>query len=380
MADTRWVPHAKRLVDQLVAAGAITDNAIERAFRDTPRHLFIHRGKTWGAGEARDRVVVGGTDASEDDLRLIYQDAVIEIKAGSTSSQPAVMARMLEDLGLRKDMQVLEIGTGSGWNAALMAAVCGGRHVFTIELDRELATTAARLFKQLGYAGVTVGCGDGALGYPPGGPYDGVLVTAACDDLAPAWLEQLADPGVILFPWRLHAGTNSTAAAALRLERSGEALEGRFTQCLHVAPLVSRHIACPPEQAPGAVPEPGGSGVVVSRVPMPEGCRARTKVWSLAFFLGLNLRPSARMLGDGVTVADLQAGELVRLAPPGADLELEGELGEHVESIIAGWQGLGSPGMEDYRLAVFSAAKPPEGEWIIRRRHFWYRVSLPAQP
>jgi protein-L-isoaspartate(D-aspartate) O-methyltransferase len=161
------------------------DDAAEAAFRQVPRHLFV----------------------PELPPSLAYSDESVVVKSGadgtpvSSSSQPTMMAIMLDQLGLRSGHRVLEIGAGTGYNAAVMAHIVGGAgRVVTVDIDAELAARASASLAAAGYGRVQVGCGDGALGFAGGGPYDRIIATVGAWDIAPQWLEQLAPGGRIVLP------------------------------------------------------------------------------------------------------------------------------------------------------------------------------------
>jgi protein-L-isoaspartate(D-aspartate) O-methyltransferase len=185
--DQRGGPDAARarLVDELRDSGRLTSRAVEAAFRAVPRHVFLPE--------------MGATEA--------YQDEAFVIKTGddgmplSSSSQPAIMAIMLEQLGLSRGSRVLEIGTGTGYNAALMAFLVGERgSVVTVDIDADLVARARANLAVAGYAQVVVICGDGGFGAPDHAPFDRIMVTVGAWDLAPDWLAQLGPGGRIVLP------------------------------------------------------------------------------------------------------------------------------------------------------------------------------------
>jgi len=190
----------EQLVAQLESSGTLRDPAIAGAFRAVPRHRFL-------PGRPLDEV---------------YEDSAIMTKVGarglplSSSSQPTIMAIMLQLLRPRPGNRVLEIGAGTGYNAALIAHLVAPRgRVVTVDIDPELAEQARANLTGAGVEGVQVAVADGAEGWPPAAPYDRVIVTASTDDLAPAWTEQLAGGGRLVLPLTL-AGPGQLCAAFVR--------------------------------------------------------------------------------------------------------------------------------------------------------------------
>src|SRR5262249_21279492 len=133
-------------------------------------------------------------------------------EAISSSSQPAIMAIMLEQFGLAPGQRVLEIGAGSGYNAALLAEVVGPTgQVTTIDLDEDLVAGAREHLASAGFDRVRVVCADGTFGDPASAPFDRVILTARAWDVAPAWREQLAQDGRLVLPLSIRFGELSVA-------------------------------------------------------------------------------------------------------------------------------------------------------------------------
>jgi protein-L-isoaspartate(D-aspartate) O-methyltransferase len=176
------------LVEQLLRRKCITAPEVEAAFRSVPRHLFLPQ--------------VSPEEA--------YQDQAIATKVVdgqylSSASQPAIVAIMLEQLGLRPGMRVLEIGAGTGYNAALMAHIVGSQgQVVSMDIDQDLAESAQEHLASAGYERVQIYCADGAEGYAETAPYDRIILTVSAGDIAPAWIEQLALDGRLLLPLALN--------------------------------------------------------------------------------------------------------------------------------------------------------------------------------
>ena len=173
------------LVDDLKKRGLFRTPDVEAAFRSVYRHLFLP-----------------GTPLQE-----VYSDRAISAKQDSegqwisSSSQPAIMAIMLEQLGLEAGHRVLEIGTGPGYNAALIASIVGesGR-VVTVEIDEDLAQAAREHLTLAGFERVQVDCADGAYGFPDAAPFDRIILTVGAPDITPAWWEQLKPDGRLVLP------------------------------------------------------------------------------------------------------------------------------------------------------------------------------------
>lgn len=164
------------MVNQQIIARGVHDEAVIQALRKVPRHKFVL-----------------DTYASE-----AYQDYPLPIGYGQTISQPYIVAYMTETLELHPSEKVLEIGTGSGYQAAILAELAA--QVFTIEIVKPLATQAADILKKLGYQNVTVRAGDGYQGWPEEAPFDAIILTAAPDHIPQPLLDQLAVGGRLILP------------------------------------------------------------------------------------------------------------------------------------------------------------------------------------
>ena len=135
---------------------------------------------------------------------LAYRNTPLPIEAGQTISQPLIVALMTELLEPQATDVILEVGTGSGYQAAVLAELV--EHVYSIEIIEELATSAAQTLKRLDYDNVTVRAGDGYAGWPEHAPFDGIIVTAAAEHLPPPLLKQLKPGGKLVIPVGEHQG------------------------------------------------------------------------------------------------------------------------------------------------------------------------------
>ncbi len=201
------------MVDRLQRAGAVRTAPVERTLRAIPRHLFLP-----------------GLP-----LKVAYADHAVPVKRGgggdpiSSASQPTMVASMLEDLRLAEGHRVLEVGTGTGYNAALLALLVGetGR-VTSVELDDDLARAARDHLDLAQVRNVTVIVGDGALGHAPGAPYDRIIVTAGADEVKTAWAAQLVDGGRLVVPIVDEHGVGSVIVFD---KVAGGMVRGRETPC-----------------------------------------------------------------------------------------------------------------------------------------------------
>ncbi|HEX7707606.1 MAG TPA: protein-L-isoaspartate(D-aspartate) O-methyltransferase [Thermoanaerobaculia bacterium] len=168
------------MVDRQIAARGISDPKVLSVMRTVPRHRFVPDEL---AGEA-------------------YADSPLPIGLRQTISQPYIVAYMTEQLRVREGMKVLEIGTGSGYQAAVLAEL--GTEVYTIEILPELASRSRKTLEALGYRNVHVRSGDGYRGWPEAAPFDRIIVTAAPDHVPQPLIDQLAGGGRMVIPVGRH--------------------------------------------------------------------------------------------------------------------------------------------------------------------------------
>ncbi len=164
------------MVAQQLEARGVRSPLVLAAMRRVPRHLFVPPGLQ----------------------KQAYEDHPVNIDCGQTISQPYMVAAMTELLDLRPEHRVLEIGTGSGYQTAILAELAG--EVTSIERHAPLAKQARLRLKDLGYANVEILCSDGTLGHPARAPYNAILITAGSPSVPPTLKEQLSDGGTLLCP------------------------------------------------------------------------------------------------------------------------------------------------------------------------------------
>jgi protein-L-isoaspartate(D-aspartate) O-methyltransferase len=282
-------------------------------------------------------------------LEQVYSDEALVTRVhdgrpSSSSSQPSLMADMLEQLRLRPGHRVLEVGTGTGYNAALIATITGVP-VVTVDVQPDVVADATAALARAGAAGdVTTLLADGYLGAPDHGPFDRIIATVGIGGVPPAWLDQLAPDGLILAPIE-HGGIQPCLAVTPDLRGRG-ALRSGFM--LAAGALHPR--ATPP--APITLPDPPRS------VPVPPV--AHSRYYELWFGLAARdarvERRSAEGLVEGVwpgpatacTVTEPGAGSVVvgldALYPVGAGDELVTQ----VRTLVEEWHALGGPAVWDW--------------------------------
>jgi protein-L-isoaspartate(D-aspartate) O-methyltransferase len=167
-----------------------------------------------------------------ENLDLAYADHAMPIACGQTISQPYVVAFMTEKLAVEPQHRVLEVGTGSGYQAAVLSRLA--REVISIERYRTLAETARVRLETLGFDNVEVVVGDGLAGAPEEAPFDRIMVTAAAEEVPPALIEQLTDGGVMVLPLGPHAATQSL----MKLTKTAEGLVQEDLIAVRFVPLV----------------------------------------------------------------------------------------------------------------------------------------------
>lgn len=172
----RYIKQRMKMVDTQIRARGIRDPRVLKALEKVPRHLFVN-------------------EALRDQS---YNDNPLPIDGGQTISQPYIVALMTEALELTGSEKVLEIGTGSGYQSAVLAELVD--HVFSIDRIASLAGNARRLLESLNYYNIAIRVGDGTLGWKDEGPFDAIMVTAGAPDMPKTLVEQIAVGGRLVVP------------------------------------------------------------------------------------------------------------------------------------------------------------------------------------
>ncbi|BDR12457.1 protein-L-isoaspartate(D-aspartate) O-methyltransferase [Vibrio sp. STUT-A11] len=205
-------PHADRLIEYLIASG-IKDQRVLDAIHHLPRERFV----------------------SQAMMHQAYDNNALPIGQGQTISQPYIVARMTELLELEPSSNVLEIGTGSGYQTAVLAQLV--ERVYSVERIKSLQWEAKRRLKQLDIYNISTKHGDGWLGWEAKGPFDAILVTAAAEVIPQALLAQLKDGGRMVIP------VGETEQQLLKIERQGAEYLSTVVEMVRFVPLVAGDLA-----------------------------------------------------------------------------------------------------------------------------------------
>lgn len=199
------------LVDEFTTrrGALVTDERVIASMRETPRHRFV----------------------PESQLSHAYEDQPLPIGHEQTISQPSLVAYMTQKLEPQADERILEIGTGSGYQAAVLAPLVA--EVYTIEIVKPLAETAQAAFRDLGYKNIHARTGNGYLGWPEAAPFDAIIVTCAPDEIPPALVEQLREGGRMVIP----VGPQGEVQELYLLEKTEGSIEKRAILPVRFVPM-----------------------------------------------------------------------------------------------------------------------------------------------
>lgn len=201
-----------QMVERQIAARGVRDPRVLEALREVPRHFFV----------------------SEDQKPHAYEDRALPIASGQTISQPYMVAIMTELLAPQPHHRVLEIGTGSGYQTAILSRLSG--HVITIERHPQLARMAEQVFSALGLINIDVRVGDGTEGLSGDAPFDRILVTAGAPSVPEALKQQLSDGGRLVLPVGPSGYQHLTV-----IDRFGNSFEQQEGEACVFVPLIGRH-------------------------------------------------------------------------------------------------------------------------------------------
>jgi protein-L-isoaspartate(D-aspartate) O-methyltransferase len=374
----------QRLLDRVLEQGAATAPLVVDALRTVPRHLFLPD--------------LPPEEAYQDDAIVTKRDE--DGRPISSSSQPSIMTIMLDQLAVHSGQRVLEIGAGTGFNAALLAHIVGEQgRVTSVDLDADTVERARENLDAAGCQDVVVVTGDGALGYPDNAPYHRIIATVGVWDLAPAWLEQLKPKGRLVVPLDLGGvqrtvaferdGDHWTSRSArpcgfMRMRgpsagpeknyRLGATVTLSLPQDRAVDPAALAEVLAGPPVATGTGTEPtarqlyDGLSLWLS-VREPRWCTLSEEVGSDPLVLRnppLTVPKSVATVGilgdDGVALLSRADGELTVLGY--GDEAVAGDLLAHVLA----WDAAGRPGTDGLRIDAYpSGSAFPGGDFVLNK-------------
>lgn len=372
----------ERYMEGLKESKAIKSEAVERAFRKVERHRLLEwfylegeKGECKYAGKRFAKQDFDPQNPEPELLEIIYSDWALLTKLNppSSTSQPALVANMLELLELERGMNVLEIGAGTGYNAALMQEIVGeGGHITTIDIQEDVAEQTKRLLRDASYDKIEVIAGDGAFGYPKNTPYDRIIATIGCPDISFTWVEQLADDGFMLIPLQ-HGGEGFDPLT--RIWKEDGKLIGRFVGSSGFMSIrgeleVKQRISFAKQRSLRSK-EPPAEYPLFGFLKELNGFR-RKKQWEkfLSFPLFMAIADE-RACWNGLYG---EKGDIVIKFKEGK-IALYGDeaLYQGLKNLHEQWEELGRPGLSDWRLEFLprkAAPETPKGEraWVIERK------------
>jgi len=369
-----------RYSGELKAVGAIESAAVERAFRTVERHrlleTFYHRG-----AEGTSTLEHDPGHPRRDHLTLIYADTVLATRhingrPASSTSQASLVAKMLEFLDLGEGMKILEVGAGTGYNAALLAEIVGDqRRVVTVDVLEDVVDQTRRLLAHAGYPQIQVLLRDGFDGAAEQAPFDRIVATVGCSDLSPHWVRQLADHGTMLVPLE-HANGHPLAL----LSKDGEGLRGRLVLRtgfipvrgpLHIEDLWEPGVVLADQAEVVREPDPG------PRLEARQPDQEPDDEDDFLFYLGLHDRRACHAR-EGPALSGGPDG-WAALAPDGMRWWKDVSLARELDRRYREWDARGRPAMGDYQISfapIGSDGDPPPGGWQIERRFYRERLTL----
>lgn len=386
---------AETIAAQLCADDVVLSDRVVEALRRVPCHRLVERFWLSTPGDPEEAVRFrefqsGGDDRDDEVLDIVYSDEALitrldsDGRPSSSTSQPSLVAVMLEVLDLGPGMRVLEIGAGTGYNAALIAEIINDPSlVTTVDIQCDVVADARRHLAAIGYGGIRVLCRDGSKGAPEHAPFDRVVATVGCPDISWHWVDQLAPDGLMLVPLQ-HGGPNSDPL--VRLHSTGSShLEGRVVTWAGFMPLQGELGGrFWPEPAYGTTGPPTSEyelfpALAEAPLTMSSFRSGRTAWWDFAYFLALEDR---RTLFSNVLELVDSSGSRCLVDDHGISVWGDHDLYDDLAAVYHRWERLGRPKLHDWhvRLTPRTTSRPLHGpenfEWVLDRPTSWQVNTL----
>jgi protein-L-isoaspartate(D-aspartate) O-methyltransferase len=396
------LPVPSSYIDSIAIDSPSLSTSIRDALKAVRRHRFLDG---WFHVDIIDRkldyryVTFDRNQPSEEALSIIYSNQALvtahdEVFPTSSTSQPSLVARMLQLLELDSGMRILEIGTGTGYNAALLAELSGEpSHIFTIECQQEVAERAIKHLREEGYGSIHVVQGDGFQGIADGAPFDRIIATVGCSDISPHWLKQLSPDGMMLIP--LNHGFSDPLARFTRDPKAPTRAVGEIVErsaFMRIQGLLEWGNPWRSFSIRGLAAEPLWVRPLPDHLEMSNPFHhpdAENNHWCFRFFLALCSR---ELWNDnrGYGLADPGNNSVVLITPDGlkaypatGNPDACERLYERLMAIHQRWTNLGWPAPADFQLTLIpkmqidASFADPMREWTIERPYFLETIRLP---
>jgi len=378
------------LLQRMRAKGALRARRVSTAFQRTPRHVFVSGVWPWG-WPGQPYVAVSEHHLTPEALRLSYEDAPLPLRPDRSLvlPQPSVIAHMLAALKVESGQFILEIGTGTGYTAALLARLNGRpERVVSVDIDSETVQQAARNLARTGMEAVQLGVADVAS-LQPDASYDRVLVSTGLSRLPCSLVAQVSDGGVLVFPWAAF-GARYHVTPLVRVQRVGTAMVGSVvTAACNFLPAcgeAGRDLGLLLDQF--RLDFHAAKCQVVALPPRltSDDAGLRTDAWhDFWFFARMQLSPEAKLVRwyDG-SVCGLSCGDGTGAAviPLGQCIAFAGERGasvcQRLHSLLGQWESLGQPNMADWTLTFSPSAEAQNS--IQGKEQTWCTLCVTHTP
>ncbi|RKZ25089.1 hypothetical protein DRQ20_05800 [bacterium] len=371
----------KKMIEDVKKKGFMKEKEIEKAFLKTPRHFFVPTLYEYEEGKWI-KYELDYENPQKEILEKIYRDmplvvAMKEDEVLSTTSMPTVMTMMIEEGKVKKKDRVMELGTGTGYNACVLANLTGER-VVSIEIIPEVAELARENIKRAGMEErVKVITGDGGFGYPEDAPYTVFIITSASSDITRYWVDQLEEGGRIVLPL-----VTRGMETIVSLEKKGEILEGkpsyyvRFLQLRGPSSIISNYGISEKQMRPL-------SRIIKKFAKEDEEIKEmvdkleRRERMDFFFFLALTEEYATALHSEefewGYGIWDRTPGKGGFVFYLQDRVVVWGDEGVKKKFMNAykGWERAGKPALKDYTLTVYPVGKEPSqrrGRWVVKRR------------
>ena len=364
-------------IDMLRINRAVRTDPVESAFRSVPRHFFVDR--YYAAGQTGRLTHVRADRPTPNQLSQIYSDRALVSHRNppSSTSQPSLVAMMLEHLSIRSGNRILEIGAGTGWNAGLMGHLSApDGSVHTIDIQSDVSMRARKHLKRAGAANVTVHTADGSKGWPRGAPYDRLVTTVSTPDIPSPWIEQLAGGGTMLLTLQEIPGDGWCQLVKFR--KRHDFLRGSVVNLCGFMPLQGSHRVDPfrKTEMNGMIRRIDPS-MRETRWPAPWAMAntpdTRRSLRFFAHLEGLSVRRVERSSTNEDEHAIASEGfDSLLLMGSSDEVRVFGSRKgyDRLCEIFRKWVNIGAPQRTDYDVEAWpstTSKRPPRNGWLVRR-------------